>query len=70
MAIEKQKLNASGVAYTGIATHWRTSVGDVIVIAEDVDSLRLICNRIDGSSFNPDLCMPVACFSKSNTAEN
>lgn len=68
--IEKIRGKAAGIAYTGIATNWKFSFGNVIVIAENYEALAIACQRIeerkDLQVSDPELCKQVAVFQMSD----
>lgn len=64
---------AKGVAYTGLATHWKCEFGHVIVIANDLPSLEAVARQMQElkphQTFEPDLCPKVACFQMTDVKE-
>lgn len=69
--IRKVRASAKGVAYTGIASHWRCSFGDVIVIAENLEAVEEVSKKMQElkphQEFEPELCPQVAVFQMTDT---
>jgi hypothetical protein len=69
MALTKSRRKALGVGYRGVATLWRTDVGNVIVVAESLGALQEVSQRIKPADFDPTLCPDVVVFQKTDTEE-
>lgn len=67
MALEKGKRAAKGVAYTGVATRWTGSDGEVIIVAETVDILNKVAQRVAPASFDPGMTREVSVFEHAKT---
>lgn len=68
--IKRVKATASGVAYTGVATHWNCHFGPVIIIAENKEALATVAQKMEQLKawqvFERDLCPQVAVFQLSD----
>jgi len=62
MALEKGKRAATGIAYQGVATKWTGKEGEVIVVAENLDVLNQVAQRVVPSKFDPTMTREVAVF--------
>lgn len=64
--LKKVRGAAKGVAYTGMATHWKCRFGYVIIITENAEALLTAGQKMlelkAGQVFNPELCPEVAVF--------
>jgi len=69
MALKKTKRAAEGIAYEGVAAHWRTEVGDVIIVAENMSALDAVCQLIDPRHFDPEIAREVGVFKLESTKE-
>lgn len=71
--IKKIRGSAKGVAYTGLATHWKCDFGHVIIIANDLKTLEEVARKMQelkrDQTFEPDLCPQVAVFQTSDVTE-
>jgi len=67
MAQEKGQMAANGVAYTGVATRWKGTDGEVIVVAENTEILNAVVQRIVPASFDPGMTREVCVFELSKT---
>lgn len=64
--LKKAKATAKGVAYTGLATHWKCRFGHLIIIAQTTDALAKAGQKMAPLNahqvFDPALCPEVAVF--------
>ena len=68
--VKKIRAKAAGIAYTGIATNWRFSFGDVIIIAASHEAVATVSlaleERKEWKTIDPGLCKEVAIFQMSD----
>lgn len=71
--LKKIKASAKGVAYTGLATHWKCQFGYLILIAENTDALAIAGQKMEAlkahQEFDPELCPEVAVFKMTDVKE-
>lgn len=67
MALKKGKMAAKGVAYTGVATRWMGNDGEVIIVAETVDIINKVAQRVAPAHFDPGMTREVSVFEHAKT---